>query len=126
MEKRTPEIGGTDTPVLYYDGACPVCSREIAVYRREPGAQAIRWVDVAQCEAGELGPGLTKEAALARLHLRQPNGQLVSGAAAFTSLWLQLPRWRWLGRLFGAGWRLKLLEMGYRVFLGLRRAWRPS
>ena len=113
-------------PTVYFDGACPVCSREISVYQREPGGQGIRWVDVTRCEAAELGPDLTRDAALARLHLRTANGELVSGAAAFTGLWRQLPRWRWLGVAFGSGWRLGLLESAYRLFLWVRRTWRRA
>ncbi len=113
-------------PTVYFDGACPVCSREIAVYQREPGGQNIRWVDVTRCDTAELGAGLTRDAALARLHLRLADGELVSGAAAFTGMWKQLPRWRWLGSLFGGGWRLSMLEAAYRFFLWVRRAWRKA
>ncbi len=113
-------------PTVYFDGACPVCSREIAVYQQGPGGQDIRWVDVTRCGPGELGPGLSREAALARLHLRNRDGQLVSGAAAFTGLWKQLPRWRWLGVVFGSGLRLAVLEIAYRLFLWLRRVWRRA
>lgn len=109
---------GACADTVHYDGACPVCSREIAMYQREPGGQDIRWIDVTRCDAEALGDGLTREAALARLHLRSGDGRLVSGAAAFTGMWRQLPRWRWLGRLFGSGWRLSLLEFVYRAFLG--------
>ena len=65
------------------------------MYRTEPGADAVCWVDVGRCETSDLGPGLTRDAALARLHLRRPDGVLVSGAAAFTGLWQSLPRWSW-------------------------------
>ena len=118
--------GDRAPPTLYFDGACPVCSREVAVYRRQPGAEGLRWVDVASCEQQDLGAGLTREAALARLHLRRSDGSLVSGAAAFTGLWESLPRWRWLGRLLGSGWRLRCLEGGYRAVLVARRGWRAS
>jgi len=111
-------------PTVYFDGACPVCTREIAVYQQALGGQDIRWVDAASCEPCEFGPGLNREAALARLHLRNRDGQLVSGAAAFTALWKQLPRWRWLGVAFGSGLRLAVLEFAYRLFLWLRRVWR--
>lgn len=114
----------TERPALYYDGACPVCSREIAMYRAQPGADAVQWVDVTRCSAEQLGPGLTPEAAMQRLHLRRADGRLVSGAAAFTTLWQQLPRWAWLGRLLGRPPLLWLLEAGYRGFLLARRAWR--
>lgn len=115
-----------DLPTVYYDGACPVCSREVAMYRRQPGGDGVRWVDAATCDEGALGPGLDRPAAMARLHLRRPDGSLVDGAEAFATLWRVLPRWSWLGRLFGSGVGLRLLEAAYRSFLYVRRVWRPA
>ena len=109
---------------VYYDGACPVCSREIAMYQRQPGGETLRWVDVTRCDPTDLGRDLSREAALARLHLRRADGTLVSGAAAFTTLWQSLPRWAWLGRLLNNRPTLAVLEIGYRVFLRVRKAWR--
>jgi predicted DCC family thiol-disulfide oxidoreductase YuxK len=111
-------------PTLYYDGGCPVCRREVAMYRKQPGANAVHWVDAASCEPRDLGSGLTREAALERLHLRRPDGSLVSGGAAFSALWRALPRWSWLGRLFASKAGSWLLEAGYRVFLAVRPLWR--
>ncbi len=94
------------------------------MYRKQPGADNVCWVDVAHCEPSDLGADLTREAALARLHLRRPDGSLVSGAAAFTALWQALPRWSWLGRLFGSAAGLWLLEAMYGIFLAVRPVWR--
>lgn len=94
------------------------------MYQRQTGADGVQWVDVTRCAPADLGPGLSPEAALARLHWRQPDGQLLSGAQAFTGLWRALPRWSWLGRLWGSRPGLWLLEAGYRCFLAARRSWR--
>ena len=110
---------------LYYDGGCPVCAREIAVYQKAEGADRVAFVDVTRCAPAGLGPNLTSNAALARIHLRLADGRLVSGAEAFAALWLSLPGWAWLGRVARAPVILPLLEIGYRVFLKLRRLWRP-
>lgn len=126
MSTAVPPLVDPCAPTVYFDGGCPVCAREIAMYRRQPGGDAMRWVDASSCGADELGPALSREAALARLHLRGTDGQLVSGAAAFTGMWRQLPRWRWLGVVFGRGWRLATLEAAYRAFLRIRRAWRRA
>jgi predicted DCC family thiol-disulfide oxidoreductase YuxK len=113
----------TSRTEVYYDGACPVCSREIATYRRAAGAEALCFVDVSRPDAA-LAPGLTREAALARMHVRRADGSMASGAAAFAALWCALPRWAWLGRV--AGWPVvaPLLELGYRGFLRVRKMWR--
>ena len=94
------------------------------MYRSQPGAEAVEWVDITRAESGDLGPGLSSAKAMERLHLRRPDGSLVSGAKAFTELWKSLPRWSWLGRVLGSGAGLCLLEGGYRAFLAVRPLWR--
>jgi predicted DCC family thiol-disulfide oxidoreductase YuxK len=112
------------SPTVYFDGACPVCTREIALYRRQPGAEGVCWVDVSACSASTLGADLSREAALARLHVRRADGSLVSGARAFVALWAALPRTAWLARALGSAPIVAVLEVGYQAFLRLRRMWR--
>jgi predicted DCC family thiol-disulfide oxidoreductase YuxK len=111
---------------VYFDGACPVCSREMELYRRQPGAERCEWIDVASCPDERLGPGLTRGAALARFHVRRADGELVTGMRGFATLWQALPRSAWLGRLAARGPMPWLLDQAYRVFLVLRRLWRPA
>jgi predicted DCC family thiol-disulfide oxidoreductase YuxK len=91
------------TCTVYFDGACPICRREIAHYRTREGAADISWVDVTESAAADLGTDLERDAALARLHVRREDGSLVSGAAAFATIWGRLPAYAWLGRI--AEWR---------------------
>lgn len=113
----------TEAPTLYFDGACPVCSREVSMYQRQDGASGVHWVDVSTCRADQLGPDLSRQQALDRLHFRCADGRLVSGPQAFAMLWQTLPRWAWLGRLVARKPVLWLLEPAYRVFLAVRRVW---
>lgn len=113
-------------PCVYFDGACPLCRAEIATYQRAEGGDGLRWVDAHGAAAPELGPGLDRRAALARLHVRRGDGTLVQGAAAFVEIWQALPRWRPLARLARLPGVLPLLEIGYRGFLRLRPLWRPA
>ena len=113
---------------VLYDGACPLCRREIGIYR---GLQPLRldspvcFADVSDAALplpAALPPGLTRAQLLARFHVRRRDGQLLSGAQAFLALWAALPGWRWLarvGRLPGAAW---VMERAYRLFL----RWRPA
>lgn len=111
---------------VYFDGACPVCSREIAAYRRQPGAEACEWIDASACAESALGPDLTRGAALARFHVRRADGSLVDGMRGFATLWQALPRTAWLGRVAAFGPMPRLLDAAYGVFLSVRRAWRPA
>lgn len=83
---------------IYYDGSCPLCRREIAFYRRLPGAERLDWMDVSA--GAPLGEGLSCDAAMRRFHVREAGGRLLSGGAAFARLWRALPGWRTLGWCF--------------------------
>ncbi len=104
---------------VYYDGACPLCRREVAAYRRLDRAGRIAWQDVSHPGARP-GCDLSRDAALRRFHVRAADGRLRSGAAAFVALWRQLPGFRRLAPL--AAWppALWLLERAYRGFLRIR------
>ncbi|MCE2969742.1 MAG: DUF393 domain-containing protein [Burkholderiales bacterium] len=121
----TPTSPSDTRCTVYYDGACPLCRREIAHYQTQAGAELIAWVDVAADDAAP-GPDLTREQALARMHVRRADGTLASGALAFAHLWTQLPRYAGWGRV--ASWPpvAAVLEMGYRLFLRVRRLWRVA
>lgn len=106
---------------VYHDGACPLCRAEIAHYRRCEGAERLTFVDVGSDGADDgLGPGLDRASARRRFHVRDADGRLRSGAAAFARLWLALPRWRWLGRIAAPPPVLPLAEIAYRLSLRLR------
>lgn len=114
----------TDAPCVYYDGACPLCSREIAAYQRARGGDTLQWVDASGCSASELGPQLPRDKALARLHVRLPDGRLVSGARAFVAVWQQLPAFRGLALLARLPGATLVMEDLYRAFLAVRPLWR--
>ncbi|WP_395826227.1 thiol-disulfide oxidoreductase DCC family protein [Collimonas sp.] len=112
-----------DSPALtiLYDGACPLCSREIALYQRAQASVPLCFADISEADA-TLPPGATRDQLLQRFHVRSPDGQLHSGAEAFVMLWAALPAWRWLARtakLPGAMW---LMERSYCLFLRGRPA----
>lgn len=109
---------------VYYDGGCPICSREIAFYKARRGAERFVWIDANNADPASLGSGLDRETAMARMHVRQSNGKLLTGAAAFAEMWRQMPGLKWLGWLlaippFGA-----IAELAYRGFLLTRTQWR--
>lgn len=114
----------TPRPVVYYDGGCPVCAREIAFYKQRQGGQSFTWVDVAQAGTAEIAPGVSRQAALARLHVRRADGTIVAGAAAFAEIWRGMPGLRWLGQLYAMPPFGTLAELAYRIFLRVRVIWR--
>ena len=117
----TDSVPAAPSLTVLYDGACPLCRREIAVYRGLQSNQPVCVADVSD-PALPLPAGTTREQLMARFHVRSRDGRLLSGATAFLALWAALPGWRWLalvGRLPGAVWTMERL---YRFFL----RWRPA
>jgi predicted DCC family thiol-disulfide oxidoreductase YuxK len=106
---------------VYYDGGCPVCSREIGWYRAMRGAERVDWVDIS---TGPVPDGHTREALLKRFTILRGNGSTVTGAEAFAALWRSLRPTRWLGRLSDRQPFLWIGERLYRAFLKLRMTWR--
>ncbi len=123
MVSKASNPSACDAPPLtvLYDGACPLCRREIGVYSGLQPNTPLCFADVSDA-ALPLPSGTTREQLLARFHVRRASGELLSGAQAFLALWAALPGWRWLaraGQLPGAAWAM---ERVYRLFL----RWRPT
>ena len=104
---------------MLYDGSCPLCSREIAWYRRRQSEQGICWQDVSQDNVTLPGQ-LTRSAAMARFHVCRSGGDMLSGAEAFVELWSRMPGLGWAARLARRLHLIPLMEWGYRRFLPLR------
>ena len=69
---------------VLYDGSCPLCRREIGIYRglRPLDSDApLCFADVSDA-ALPLPPDTTRAQLLARFHVRSSNGQMLSGAQA--------------------------------------------
>lgn len=114
-----------DEPLtVLYDGACPLCRREIAHLRglaeRRPDS-ALCFVDVSRDDAG-VGGDAERAALLARFHVQRADGTRLDGAAAFVAMWGRLPGWRVLARIARLPGALPVMERAYRLFLRVRPA----
>jgi predicted DCC family thiol-disulfide oxidoreductase YuxK len=103
--------------IVWHDGACPLCRREIAMMRRLDRRGAIRFIDVAA--ATDAACPVDRDALLARFHASE-DGKLLSGAAAFAAMWRTIPLLRPLGIAARAPLVLTILEHAYRAFLSVR------
>ena len=92
-------IDGCARPVVFYDGGCPVCRREIEHYRRIDRTRRLGWVDITREPVRLGGYGLTVEQAMRRFHVLDGYGRWQTGAAAFVEVWSHLPYYRRLASL---------------------------
>jgi predicted DCC family thiol-disulfide oxidoreductase YuxK len=101
---------------VWYDGACPLCMREIALMRRLDVRRAIEFLDIAPADA--VCP-LDRQLTLARFHASE-DGVILSGAAAFAAMWRVIPLLKPLGFIARNQLVLQLLEWLYNRFLVIR------
>jgi predicted DCC family thiol-disulfide oxidoreductase YuxK len=102
---------------VWYDGACPLCTREIALMRRLDRRGRIAFVDVAT--GGDPSCPVDRVQLLARFHAEE-DGRILSGAAAFAAMWRAIPMLRPLGLAARHPLVLRMLEAAYLRFLRLR------
>lgn len=106
---------------VFFDDSCPLCRREVGLYRSLPSDAPIDWQDVSSASPEGLH-GVSQAQLMRRFHVRTETGEMLSGARAFAHVWAQLPGWRYLALLFripGMPW---LMEGLYRLFLKVRPA----
>lgn len=102
--------------IVWYDGNCPLCTREIAVMRWLDWRGAITFHDVSPPDA--VCP-VDRQTLLARFHASE-NGVLLSGAAAFAAMWRAIPLLKPLGWAARNPTILAMLERVYVRFLDIR------
>ncbi|MEM6301553.1 MAG: DUF393 domain-containing protein [Pseudomonadota bacterium] len=109
------------TPVLYYDGQCPLCAGEISALAQRRGS-ALCLVDVHSLPKEGLrnnGEHLSKEALLKTLHLQTSQGKWLTGADANVHMWDGTRRGKMLTVL---RWPLlrHLVDMVYGIWAEIR------
>jgi len=114
MSRSDPLPGKLVT--VWYDGACPLCAREIAAMRWLDRTGRITFIDIS--DPDQACP-IDRATLLARFHAME-QGAILSGAAAFGAMWRAIP----LLRPFGLAMRWqpveRLFERIYRAFLSVR------
>lgn len=102
--------------VVFYDGSCGLCGREIAHYRRLDGTGRIRWLDISRARDELDRYGVDYQRAMAVFHVRDAAGRLHLGVAAFMELWRHLPYYRRLAAVVRLTGLRRPLEWGYHRF----------
>lgn len=104
---------------IFYDGACPLCLREISLLRRLDRRQRLAFENVADPDAPVSCP-IDREVLLARFHARLPSGEVVDGARAFTEAYARVPGLGFMAALGRFGPSRVVLNFLYGLFLKIR------
>ena len=109
-----------DTPAafdveVYYDGACPLCMREIRMLRKLDRKGRIAFTDIAASGFDPASVGLTMPELMEKIRGRLPTGEMIEGVEVFRRLYAAVG-FGPLVALTRAPGLSHLLDAGYRAF----------
>lgn len=114
---RNASPPAASTLTVWFDGACPLCLREIALFRRLEKRSRIHFEDVSSPDAT---CPIDRVDLLERFHAQERGKPIVSGAAAFAAMWRAIPVLRPFGEFARIPLVLYFLERLYVAFLRAR------
>ena len=75
------------TVEVFYDGACPLCMREIRMLMRKDRDAKIVFTDIAAADFDPAGVGTTMSELMAKIKGRLPDGTWIEGVEVFRQLY---------------------------------------
>ncbi len=105
---------------IYYDGMCPVCSKEINHYKKKEKSHLLRFVDIASPTFDARSEGLNPEGIHKRFHVKTKDGEILDGVDAFQRIWQVLDIFKVLDSLVRFPLTRPFFDMGYILFAKVR------
>ena len=88
---------------VFYDGACPLCRREINHYKKLVAGNSqefdIAWIDINKSQLELDAEGINYEDAMRIIHIKDASGVHQVGIEAIFSLWDKLPYYQKLSSI---------------------------
>ena len=98
--------------IVLFNGDCKICSKEICVYQTYGAGRELP-IDFMDINAIDLAPfGLTRNETARQLHVIK-NYELFKGVKAFVVLWNEMPRYRFLAKIFSLPWVTDVAQFFY-------------
>ncbi|MCE2892129.1 MAG: thiol-disulfide oxidoreductase DCC family protein [Hyphomonadaceae bacterium] len=117
MSQMGLESKGKPRVTVWFDGDCPLCRAEIALYQKlDQKAGRVAFVDL----TGDGTCPINRADMLARFHAQEAGGPLISGAKAFAAMWKHVTPFQPLGYVAQLPLILPFLDWLYGQFLKVR------
>ncbi|MEY4727096.1 MAG: hypothetical protein RLZ36_1723 [Pseudomonadota bacterium] len=106
---------------LYYDGQCPLCVAEVTFLQSRNTTGQLAFVDITQADFAQAEHHISCEAAMAQIHGRTADGQVLVGVPVFAAAYklAKLPVLAWL---LSRSWLMPVLQPSYVLFAKHRQA----
>jgi len=106
---------------VWYDGDCPFCRQEVALYSRVDRDERIEWIDIVALADSQLPAGKSREDLLGKFHAREADGPWQIGVDAFAAIWKKLPVLKWFAFVFRLPIIRQIAQLAYLGFLKWQR-----
>lgn len=105
---------------IYYDGACPLCSRKVENYERRDFHNRLKLVDISDPYFDPIKEGVDAKRVRQAMHVRRPDGELCIGIDAFLAIWQEIPGYSWLSLFVSHPLLKSFFVIGYHGFARIR------
>ncbi len=105
---------------VFFDGNCPVCKREINLYKRLNTKNNITWYDISNDKEALKLLNKKKKDCLKRLHVLDDEYNLNIGIDAFIVIWRQVKYFRYLAIIADLGIIKLVLNYAYSNYANYR------
>jgi predicted DCC family thiol-disulfide oxidoreductase YuxK len=112
---RSKDIGKIPH-LVFYDDKCSLCLKEINHYKKLNTSHPIKWVPIYQEEEIIQQYGFRKQDLLKHLHVVRGDGVVVTGAAAFATIWSSIKWYRPIGMIVYKLHLIPMLDIAYEYF----------
>lgn len=121
VSKQDNEMGRQTGLTVFYNGECPICGKEIAMYKRVCAKHDIEiiWRDITQDESVTEELGKNRDELARRLYAKDADGKLYAGVDAFEQVWAVLPGFGWLA------WTVRQPVLSLAAWIGYEKVMAP-
>ncbi len=102
--------------IVFYDGQCGLCSKEINYYRQLAPDGIFEWQDITKSAEMLNAEGISLSEGLKLLHAKDRNDNVHVGLDAFILIWMQLPKWRLVATFLALPIIRQIVNTAYHFF----------
>ena len=98
---------------VYFNNSCNICRTEINHYKKHCD-DSIKWVDVTDNQEAQKVTSRSYRDLLRRMHVIQ-DGKVIDGAESFLIIWKNIPKYKFLYKIFKIKPLFFLLNIFYEI-----------
>ena len=119
MIDATATVESTARIELFYDGECPLCSREVGWLASRDRAGRVAFIDIAAPDFDAQAVGKSMDELMGSLHARTRAGVWLTGMDVFRAVYAEVGLGRWLAP---TGWPVlrPIFDLLYAIFARIR------